>query len=320
MASFRNVIKLIPQFSGDYADLPRFIRAIELALSTDETLEKADSSASKQRIINHIIVNCIDTRTYNKIKDRKINSVEALKKAMSEEMLINIDPEHVLSQMHECKQNFNQSVNDFASEIKILRDIFFDSLENTSNFDLTSIKMYNEKLIIKSFVKGVIPALRILLLTKEFSSLDEAILWAEKKEKEINFGNFNDNHGIIEIDQTNWSRKNFNKQNNPKFGNEKVSPDKPHLKNYNYSRNFHKPYADDENDINDSVQVMNASFTNESFALDKIDFEDNNPLPEEQEQKTTYRRSNEGKEKLSSSFLDMDQPHPCMEDYYSENE
>lgn len=187
MASLRNVTKLIPQFKGDYQDLPRFIKSIELAMATEESLDQEENAQIKLNIIQYIIVNLIDSKTYNKIKDKEIASVASLHKAMKEELLKNIEPEHVLKQIYDCKQKFGENVETYGTKIKKLREQYEDTLENASDLNLEPIKHYNEKLIVKSFIKGARPELRTLLLTKEFENLDEAVQWAHKKEKQANY-------------------------------------------------------------------------------------------------------------------------------------
>lgn len=185
-STLRNVIKLIPQFGGDYEKLPRFIKAVELAISSDEVLEDVANAAIKAKIIKHVILNNIDNKTYNKIKDRNISTVDELHKAMKEELLRSIEPENVLVQIYEIKQIWGETVEAYASKIKRLREKFEDSLENSSeNVELAPVKAYNERLIIKSFIKNVRPELKTLLLSKEFATLDEAVKYAQTKENQI---------------------------------------------------------------------------------------------------------------------------------------
>lgn len=191
MTTFRNVIKLINHFDGKYVNLDRFIKSIQLAMSSEKALDIPENEEMKINILNYIIINLIDAESYDLIKSETINSVEELQKALTKISLKNIEPEFILSQIYGCKQRDDENVESYGQEIKNLGKIYEAALEiSSSDTDLTPIKQYNERLIIKSFIRGTRPKLKSLILSQEFNTLDECITWSSSKEKEMNFGKF----------------------------------------------------------------------------------------------------------------------------------
>lgn len=152
------------------------------------------------------------------IKLETINSVEELHSALKKICLKNVEPEFILNQIYECRQKDNENIEVYGQRIKKLCEKYEGALENSSDVDLVPIKQYNEKLIIKSFIRGTKTEIRSLILTQEFNNLDECITWSSKKEKEIKFDKFTQDVEKL----NNQMEKSFNFNEN--FGNRQKFP------------------------------------------------------------------------------------------------
>lgn len=228
--TLRNIIKLLPSFRGNYQDLPRFIRAIEYAFAAHPELEEEVNASTKENVIKYIIVNCLDDQSYHKLKDKSIKTILDLNKAMKQTLLNSLEPENCLEMIYECKQKENESVESYAMKIRRLHEKYVDTLENSSSPEsIQAIKNYSERLIVKSFIKGIQEYLRTLLLSNEFETFDEAVEYAEKKEKQLR-------HIKMEND---FKRLNFQARN-PIF--EPPRRVKNQFFNYQERKNLNRPF------------------------------------------------------------------------------
>lgn len=185
MATMRNITKLLPsQFSGKYQDLQRFVNAIKHAIAS-VTIPEEDVDTIKN-VITHIILNCLDNKTYEKLKDKTIPTIDVLQKELKDVLLRALEPESVLMEIQSAKQEFGESVESFAISIKALRVKYEDVLANATETEAVD-RTVTERMIIRAFIKGTKAQLRNLLWSKEFETLDECILWAQKREKDLEY-------------------------------------------------------------------------------------------------------------------------------------
>lgn len=182
MALFNRAIKLLPRFEGTYDDVARFIRAVDLAMTNDEELSKPENVEIKQKLLDYTILNQIDKKTYDKIKDKKITSVKELHNAMREEFLKSYEPESILTRMNATRQFPNESVDAYAGRIKAIWDQYVDAVGTLDPTQVEQITAHYKKLAIKAFIRGCHPELRDLLLARDWESLDDAINWAIKRD------------------------------------------------------------------------------------------------------------------------------------------
>lgn len=189
MATLRNILKQIPQFSGEFDDLKRFLRGVDFAIKSEDSAENPVSDDIKEKVINHVIVKQLDSKLYEKLKDKNSRTLTELEKVMKDELLKHILPEHVEKQIELCKQESNETMESYATRIKKLKEKHEDSLDThagTTFFDdLAPIKKYQERQIVENFIKGAKQELRFILQTQNFETLEDATNYALKKEIEI---------------------------------------------------------------------------------------------------------------------------------------
>lgn len=200
----RNIIKLLPNFKGNYQDLPRFIRAIEYAFAAHPELDDEANTLTKENVLKYIIVNCLDDESYHKLKDKSIKNIAELNKLMKQTLLKSLEPENCLEMIYNCKQKEDESVETYAMRIRRLREKYDDTLENSASAEsIVEIKKYSERLIVKSFIKGLVQYLRSVLLSNEFKTLEEVVEYAQRKEKELKYIKMENDFKKMEIQGTN---------------------------------------------------------------------------------------------------------------------
>lgn len=261
--SVKTITKLLPsKFSGKYNELKRFIESVEHAIKSAGAEDEALESLTKSTI-THVILNCLDEATYDKIRSKQIETMSDLHSAMKEILLRAIEPESVLMSIQQLSQKYGESVDSYGSTIRKMREQYEDVLESVTENKVE--KKTTERAMIRAFIKGTKPELRTLLWTREFTTLDECILWATKKEKDLEFSKLrvnsnstpatnltshNQKEFLLKPQSTNyrnWSpknptqnwnnRSNNNYNNNQRVGNNSGFPNQRFTNPQNYQQN-----------------------------------------------------------------------------------
>lgn len=258
MADFNKITKNLIKYNGSHSELARFISSNEHALAIDPTINDPENAGLKKNVLNHILINNLDKKTYQAVKDKTFNTLDELHKLIRDSVLKSIDHENIITKIYNSRQKPNESIESFSERILVLKEQHADLFSSNIVDDNESIKKYNNSLICQAFVRGCLPPLRNILLARDFTTLQDAIDYALKKELTLkqlhlnNEQNFNQNKY-----QQNFQRRFSNDYNKyPNFGN-------------NFRNNFH-PNINRYNNYNRNPQA------NRNNPFNKIDFNSNN--------------------------------------------
>jgi hypothetical protein len=242
-SALRNITKQIHKYDGVYDNLLKFMESIRIAIASENLTGEA-GDVIKTNIIKYIIVNCLDNKLYQALKNKTIVTVDELQENIRNELLLAIEPDHILAKINACEMG-RGTIEDYAIKFKRLLTMYQDLLV-MEKINLEHIREFQEKTMIRSFIRGVHSDLRTLLLSQKFATLDDCITWARTKEHEIgNRPNSKETNSekILEFEKKAFNKfinqgSNRNSNNfNRSFGSMNIKPNYPNNFNKNYQTN-----------------------------------------------------------------------------------
>lgn len=234
-------LKMVPEFSGNRAELHKFISCADSVAETAVTRENQTTYLT-------ILKSKLTGAAYNLVKYKKYETYEALKAALKAQFLETRTIGQLQVQLLSSKQSPNETVRNFATRIEQLTIDLTDamvSLEGEAS--LTTIENLNKRSALKAFQEGLQHPYKLIIKASRFTDLETAI------------------NAAIEEERSQDSRKSFNFSQKPLLQQRQSFPQCKYCqrKNHSSDRCFRKPNF--QNRSNPQSNFQNRSSPQSNF-------------------------------------------------------
>lgn len=168
--------RVIPEFKGDIAQLPIFIKRCD-------TFHGSLNDAGQKSFITHLIFK-LSGKAFLIFESRKYETWALLKTALQEGLKISKSASALQNELINLKQQPDQSAKEFSDAIKEKLKELNDIIQTQYNNDdvITSFKSEYDKIAVRSFKEGLRPPLKHRIVNCELKTLDELIKKAVEEE------------------------------------------------------------------------------------------------------------------------------------------